>query len=280
MWMRLSTLVCAILLTAAYSSASVAYEFYVTIEGAAQGLLQQTGNDVQDHRIPAYSFELPDSAADKASLVFIKEIGAASTQLFKATADGEMLTSVTLEFCRSILLLAGMLASAIAAGTLINYQFKTVVMSVFGDADERTAFIAVFFLAVLAVSTVFHVVTTGGVLKKYGIRWAISFAPAFLLLSSASVFVIPAGLMLAWVLASRGGDKVFDNTLSQSVRELLYVPVRGEVNTRPRSSSTCSSTSSPRASAPGCSCCSSISAISTTGPMAPWPRSGRSASSS
>ncbi|NTV81640.1 MAG: hypothetical protein HGA24_09490, partial [Candidatus Aminicenantes bacterium] len=128
-----------------------------------------------------------------------------------------------------LLLLAGMRASAIAAGTLINYQFKTVVMSAFGDADERTAFIAVFFMAVLAVSTVFHVVTTGGVLKTYGIRWAVSFAPAFLLLVSASVFVIPAGLMLAWVLASRGGDKVFDNTLSQSVRELLYVPVRGEV---------------------------------------------------
>ncbi len=128
-----------------------------------------------------------------------------------------------------LLLLAGMLASAIAAGTLINYQFKTVVMSAFGDADDRTAFIALFFMVVLAVSTVFHVVTTGGVLKKYGIRWAISFAPAFLLLASASVFVIPAGLLLAWVLASRGGDKVFDNTLSQSVRELLYVPVRGEV---------------------------------------------------
>ena len=59
-----------------------------------------------------------------------------------------------------------MLASAIAAGTLINYQFKTVVMSVFGDADERTAFIAVFFLIVLAVSTVFHVATTGGILKN------------------------------------------------------------------------------------------------------------------
>ncbi|MCK7479564.1 MAG: hypothetical protein M0C28_21175 [Candidatus Moduliflexus flocculans] len=115
-------------------------------------------------------------------------------------------------------------------GRLINYQFKTVVISVFADADDRTAFIAVFFLIVLAVSTVFH--------RRYD-RAASSrptasagpsrSRPAFLLLVSASVFVIPAGLMLAWVLASRGGDKVFDNTLSQSVRELLYVPVPEEV---------------------------------------------------
>jgi AAA family ATP:ADP antiporter len=128
-----------------------------------------------------------------------------------------------------LLLLASMLFAAIAAGTLVNYQFKTVVARLMPDKDIRTAFIAGFFLVVLVVSTLFHAATSGRFLKSYGIRWAISLAPALLLLGSASVFAIPAGLLLAWVLAVRGGDKLFDNTLSQSVRELLYIPVSADI---------------------------------------------------
>ncbi len=128
-----------------------------------------------------------------------------------------------------LLELAAMIGAAVTAGTLINYQFKTIVLSAYPDRDDRTAFIAVFFLAVLGAATLFHIVTTKGVLKSSGIRWAISLAPAALALVSSAVFLIPAGLMLGWALAARGADKVFDNTLTQSVRELLYVPVAEEV---------------------------------------------------
>jgi AAA family ATP:ADP antiporter len=133
---------------------------------------------------------------------------------------------------RYLLLLASMLAAAMVAGSLINYQFKTVVSSVFTNSQARTSSIAVFFFVILAVSTVFHLLTTGRVLKSYGIRWAISLAPVVLLIGSAAVFLIPAGAMLAWAWAVRGSDKTFDNTLSQSVRELLYVPVAPEVKYR------------------------------------------------
>jgi AAA family ATP:ADP antiporter len=133
---------------------------------------------------------------------------------------------------RYLLLLASMLAAAMVAGSLINYQFKTVMNSVFPDNQARTSSIAVFFLVILLVSTVFHLVTTGRVLKSYGIRWAISLAPVVLLVGSAAVFLIPLGAMLAWAWTVRGSDKTFDNTLSQSVRELLYVPVAPEVKYR------------------------------------------------
>ena len=133
---------------------------------------------------------------------------------------------------RYLFLLASMLAAAMVAGSLINYQFKTVMNSVFPDNQARTSSIAVFFLVILLVSTVFHLVTTGRVLKSYGIRWAISLAPIVLLLGSAAVFLMPLGVLLAWAWAVRGSDKTFDNTLSQSVRELLYVPVAPEVKYR------------------------------------------------
>lgn len=130
---------------------------------------------------------------------------------------------------RYLTLLAAMLASAIIAGTLLNYQFKTVIKSIYPSDQARTSYIAVFFLVILAVSTVFHLLTTDRFLKSFGIRWAISLAPVVLLLGSAAVFVIPATLMLAWASLVRGADKGFDNTLSQSVRELLYIPVPADI---------------------------------------------------
>lgn len=130
---------------------------------------------------------------------------------------------------RYLRLLAGMLAAAMVAGALINYQFKQALKYAFESADEKTGFIAAWFMAILIISTVFHLAATGRVLKTRGIRWAIVIAPGVLLFGSLAVFVVPAALLLWWGAAVRGGDKLFDNTLSQSVRELLYVPVPADV---------------------------------------------------
>jgi ATP/ADP translocase len=130
---------------------------------------------------------------------------------------------------RYLVLLAAMLASAMIAGSLINYQFKTVVRNAFEDPAEKTSFIAALFMGVLVFSTVFHLFTTRRVLKSYGIGWAILIAPVALFAGSLAAFVIPAGLLLVWACGVRGGDKFFDNTISQSIRELLYVPVPSDV---------------------------------------------------
>ena len=127
-------------------------------------------------------------------------------------------------------LLAGMLASGIIVGTLINYQFKTVVKFAFGeDPAAKTSFIALFFLIILVLSTAAHLLTTGRFLRKYGIGLAVSIAPVVLLAGSLGVFLIPAGVIVFWAVFVRGFDKGFDNTLSQSVRELLYIPVRADI---------------------------------------------------
>jgi len=130
---------------------------------------------------------------------------------------------------RYLLLLAAMVASALVAGTLINYQFKTIVRHFYDTDASRTSFVAVFLFVILAVSTVVHLFTTRRFLRTYGIGWAISIAPAVLLLGAAAIFALPLGLLLAWAWYERGGDKAFDSTLSQSVRELLYIPVPEEV---------------------------------------------------
>ena len=130
---------------------------------------------------------------------------------------------------RYLRLLAATLASAMVVGSLINFQFKFAVMKIFSDAGDRTLFLAVFFLAILVVSTIFHLATTGRILRSFGIGWALLVAPVLLLAGSLSVFLVSAGALLAWASLIRGGDKLFDNTLSQSVRELLYIPVPADI---------------------------------------------------
>ena len=131
-----------------------------------------------------------------------------------------------------LLLLAGLLASAMVAGSLINFQFKIVVKDVYEYDVGRTSFLGKFYLGVLLLSAVFHWAATRRVLKNFGIRLALLVAPVFLLLGSISIFLLPAGLFLVWAIFVRGSDKIFDNTVSQSVRELLYIPVPEDIKYR------------------------------------------------
>ncbi|MGA2363329.1 MAG: MFS transporter [Candidatus Aminicenantales bacterium] len=130
---------------------------------------------------------------------------------------------------RYLRILAGVLASAMVIGQLVKYQFNFMVKAQGWDKSTQTSFIATFFLAILVLSTVFHLATTGQVLKKFGIRLALLVAPSVLLLGSLAVFLIPASGLLVWACLLRGTDRAFDTTISQSVRELLYIPVPADI---------------------------------------------------
>jgi ATP/ADP translocase/HEAT repeat protein len=130
---------------------------------------------------------------------------------------------------RYLRILAGALASAMVVGQLVKYQFNFVVKAQGWDANTRTSFLATFFLVILVFSTVFHLITTGRVLKRFGIRLALLVAPSVLLLGSVAVFLVPAAGLLAWACFIRGSDRTFDTTINQSVRELLYIPVPAEI---------------------------------------------------
>ncbi len=138
---------------------------------------------------------------------------------------------------RYLRILAGVLGSAVLVGQLINFQFKFVVKAQGWDDATRTSSLAMFFSGVLVVSTLFHLLATGRVLKRFGIRVALLVAPAVLVLGTAPVFfltivtaaAVPTLAGLLWAFLLRGTDKLFDTTMSQSVRELLYLPIPAEI---------------------------------------------------
>jgi type VI secretion system secreted protein Hcp len=92
----------------------VAYEFYVTIEGAKQGKLKgESVRTLHQEKIPGLRFDYTvksprDAASGQASgkrqhqpIKFTKEWGAASPQLFQALCTNEVLKSVLFEFMRT-----------------------------------------------------------------------------------------------------------------------------------------------------------------------------------
>ena len=130
---------------------------------------------------------------------------------------------------RHLVILGGIMASAIIVTTLIDFQFNSVVEGYFPDLDARTAFLGTFFSVLLVFSYLLHISSTNRILKNFGIRSAILITPFILLIGTLAVFVVPATALIYWIVPLKGMDKGLAHSLSQSIRELLYIPVAPEI---------------------------------------------------
>ena len=130
---------------------------------------------------------------------------------------------------RHLVILSGIIASAIIVTTLIDFQFNSVVEENFGKLSERTAFLGMFFTFLLVLSFMLHVLTTNRILKSFGIRTAILITPVVLLICTVAVVFVPLAALIYWAVPLKAADKSLAHSLSQSVRELLYIPVAPEI---------------------------------------------------
>ena len=130
---------------------------------------------------------------------------------------------------RYLLLLAGLLAAGAVVGNLIELQFNTILRWRFPNPDPRTAFLGSFFAALLLISYLIQLLGTGRVLRRFGVRAGLLVAPIVLLAGAASVFFFPTASLIVWAVLIKGSDKGLENSLSQSARELLYLPVPADI---------------------------------------------------
>ena len=130
---------------------------------------------------------------------------------------------------RYLLLLSGMILAAIIVSNLVDFQFKSAAEIHFPDRDARTSFLATFYLVILIVSYLFTVLLTSRILKNFGMRIALLILPTLLLVCSLAIFFIPAAGMLYWAVTIKGTDKSLSHSLTQSVREVLYIPIPQDV---------------------------------------------------
>ncbi len=133
---------------------------------------------------------------------------------------------------RYLLILTGIMASAIVVTTLVDFQFNSVVELIYPQKDARTSFLGTFFTSLLIFSYLLHILATTRILRNFGIRTALLIAPMFLILSSFALFLVPLAYLIFWAVIIKGGDKSLAHSLSQSVRELLYIPISPEIKYR------------------------------------------------
>jgi len=131
---------------------------------------------------------------------------------------------------RHLMLLSGIMTVAIVVTTLVDFQFNSYVEMTFSDMkDLRTAFLGTFFTILLIFSYLLHLLSTNRILKNFGIRTALLIAPFFLLIGSLVIFLVPLSSLIYWAVLVKGTDKSLSHSLSQSVRELLYIPIDPEI---------------------------------------------------
>lgn len=130
---------------------------------------------------------------------------------------------------RYLMILAGIMASAIIVTTLVDFQFNSVVEIIYTEKDSRTSFFGTFFTSLLIFSYLLHVLFTNRILRNFGMRFALLIAPFFLIIGSASLFFVPMAFLIYWAVMIKGGDKSLAHSLSQSVRELLYIPISPDI---------------------------------------------------
>lgn len=155
-----------------------------------------------------------------------KSIPAADTETKKV---GYRESFRTIQKNRHLLMLSGIMLLTIIVTTLVDFQFNSVIEDAIEGKDARTAFLGTFFSGLLLLSYFLHILITKRILKNFGLRVALMIAPAVLLVFSLGIFLIPVSFLLVWAVAIKGSDKSLAHSLSQSVRELLYIPVSPDI---------------------------------------------------
>ena len=129
-------------------------------------------------------------------------------------------------------LLAALIVVSLAASTMIDFQFNLAVKAGFPEETGRTAFLAVFAIAVLVVSWILNSFFAHRAIRSLGVRAALFVTPIVLALGSAAVFIVPTAALTAWAVLVKGSDKSLNYTFSQATRELLYLPVAQDIKAK------------------------------------------------
>jgi AAA family ATP:ADP antiporter len=133
---------------------------------------------------------------------------------------------------RYLLFLSGLMLAAFGASAVINFQFNLLLKHGILVPDDRTVYVATFNLILLIASTFLHILFTSRLLKTFGLKIALFVSPAILAAGALAGWLVPAGGLLLWVTILRGADKSLSHSLSQSTREILYIPVPTETRQR------------------------------------------------
>jgi len=117
----------------------------------------------------------------------------------------------------SIVVITGIIA------TFIDFQFSSQVEKHFVQKEGMQSFFGLFFGGLTTFAFFLQLLLTSRFLKNFGVRLTLLLAPIILMVGSIGILI--GGLTLPLVIFIKGSDESLAFSLSQSVREILYIPV-------------------------------------------------------
>lgn len=118
--------------------------------------------------------------------------------------------------------IAQLIFVTVLVSTLVDWMFSSLVESAIPAREAQTQFFGRTFAVFNGLALVFQIAATTTVLRVFGLAGALAILPASMGLGAAGILILP-GLIMA--TAAKGFDMTFRNSLDQSARELLYLPV-------------------------------------------------------
>lgn len=126
---------------------------------------------------------------------------------------------------RYLLAIAGLIACYELVSNVIDFQLSATVEMAIPRSLERDAFFGRVGQAVGVLSIIVQLFLTSYVLKRFGIRTALSFLPVAILVSSMGFAVAPVLLFAASMSIA---DNALNYSINQSAKEALYVPTSND----------------------------------------------------
>ncbi len=106
--------------------------------------------------------------------------------------------------------------------TNLDYQFTSITSHTFSDPAEMSAYQAKVSFVANIVSLFVQLIVTTWILQKRGVLTALLLLPITLLMGSAVFFIAPFLTVISFAV---GSDNALSNSINQSSKEILYVPL-------------------------------------------------------
>lgn len=120
--------------------------------------------------------------------------------------------------------ISALAAAAVIVSTLVDFQFLSAAGDRYHfDAVDLQAFLGFFYAGLTVFAIFLNLFSTAWLYRVMKPGSILLATPAFLLLGSFGVLVLPFSLM--FMIVYKGGDEGLSFSINQSIRELIYIPV-------------------------------------------------------
>lgn len=138
---------------------------------------------------------------------------------------------------RHLTLLAMIIGVTVLATTLVDFQFSKIVEQTYktaGETAEETAnaltgFFGTYYIYINAITVLFQLLVTGGLLRRFGVGVAILVMPIGLALGSVTIMFQP---VLWAAILLKTCDDIFSPSINKWGIEILYIPIAAAVKSK------------------------------------------------